>query len=695
MVEKFKFWCQKVLPTIYDDSLSYYEAICKMATYLDATIDQVNEFQKMIEALPETILNSEEFQKMVQDAVDGKIDALYKVVQDALDAFDKEIDTKFAGMKSELDADQAAFEKQVNDNNTAFKKQIEKDFTTLELTTKHRMDVQDDKITNQNTTIESFKTEVNGKLTSYETSDAQFKQEVNTKLSGYESDNAQFKSQVNAKVDEIPTKIAEYPKYPLCQNSNGAVTNLFNVLMTYYHNSDLKYGNFNTPFNTEVSGQPTIDCSSLVQLCLMGVPYNQARFTTDQKNVATSGYYFGDDLIIDPEANRPYGMLSDDMCRWFVEHGYYFETDDPTQLKPGDVVFMTFNTESPTYKHVTHCNFFVSYQAITDELWCIGASTTNDVRPFVVSRESYKRTSESFVGFGRLPLPDCDFKPVDLMKGVYQDFMNKSITLSPENRLADMGRIRLPNSLMKSKIYTLVMKVINGNTPLYFTLQSGTNNLTNITIPNSHSVQISNWADAGEWVYVPFVLNFQNTPEISSVPIDAGLNLYVLSLYARILSTETSTVSRTIYINNCSLYEGVVMSPIDAVERQVVNSPVYDLDLTTNYDQYSILNMWNAFEASDYPLSTASSMSAMDNLLGSPYIKAHKLSCIPIACRGITNVSDGNYLLLTFTSATGASAHPANGCQYLFGITVAGIYSRHAANSAWGNFEKIAPYTAT
>ena len=663
MVEKFKFWCQKVLPTIYDDSLSYYEAICKMATYLNATIDQVNEFQKMIDALPETILNSEEFQKMVQDAVDGKIDALYKVVQDALDAFE---------------AEQDAFEKQVNDSNTAFRQLVNADNAQF------KKDV--------NSANNQFLQEVNTKLSGYETSDAQFKQEVNTKLSGYESDNAQFKSQVNAKVDEIPTKIAEYPKYPLCQNSNGAVTNLFDVLMTYYHNSDLLYGNFNTPFNTEVSGQPTIDCSSLVQLCLMGVPYNQARFATDQKNVPTSGYYFGDDLIIDPEANRPYGMLCDDMCKWFVEHGYYFETDDPSQLKPGDVVFMTFNDESPTYKHVTHCNFFVSYQAITDEIWCIGASATSTARPFVVSRESYKRTSPSFVGFGRLPLPDCGYAPVDLMKNSYQDFASKSVTLSPETRVADMGRIRLPNSLTKSKMYTLVMKVINGNMPLYFTLQSGSNNLTNISIPNSHAVNISNYEDAGEWVYVPFVLNFPNTPEVDSIPIDSGLNLYVLSLYARILTTEENTVNRTIYITNCSLYEGVVISPLDEVARQTVNSPAYDLRFPSNYDQYSLLTMWNKVSLSDYPLSTISSMTAMNNTLNSPYIKAHQLSCIPVACRGLTTVEDGNYLLFTYTSATSSSAKPV-GCQYLFGITVRGIYSRHVASGSWGDFEKIAPYT--
>ena len=27
-VSKLRFWCYKILPLVYDDSLSYYEAIC-------------------------------------------------------------------------------------------------------------------------------------------------------------------------------------------------------------------------------------------------------------------------------------------------------------------------------------------------------------------------------------------------------------------------------------------------------------------------------------------------------------------------------------------------------------------------------------------------------------------------------------------------------------------------------------------
>lgn len=41
-VADFKFWCQKVLPLVYDDSISYYEVLGKMVVYLNQVIDNIN-----------------------------------------------------------------------------------------------------------------------------------------------------------------------------------------------------------------------------------------------------------------------------------------------------------------------------------------------------------------------------------------------------------------------------------------------------------------------------------------------------------------------------------------------------------------------------------------------------------------------------------------------------------------------------
>ena len=47
----FKFWCQKVIPLVYDDSLSYYEVLCKVVEYINGLIDSDKEIVGEIDKL--------------------------------------------------------------------------------------------------------------------------------------------------------------------------------------------------------------------------------------------------------------------------------------------------------------------------------------------------------------------------------------------------------------------------------------------------------------------------------------------------------------------------------------------------------------------------------------------------------------------------------------------------------------------
>lgn len=42
-LKHFKYWCYKVLPLVYDDSLSYYEVLCKVVTYINNMIDNLKD----------------------------------------------------------------------------------------------------------------------------------------------------------------------------------------------------------------------------------------------------------------------------------------------------------------------------------------------------------------------------------------------------------------------------------------------------------------------------------------------------------------------------------------------------------------------------------------------------------------------------------------------------------------------------
>lgn len=47
----FRYWCQKVLPLVYDDSLSYYELLNKIVVYLNNTIEDVAKAEGNIDSL--------------------------------------------------------------------------------------------------------------------------------------------------------------------------------------------------------------------------------------------------------------------------------------------------------------------------------------------------------------------------------------------------------------------------------------------------------------------------------------------------------------------------------------------------------------------------------------------------------------------------------------------------------------------
>lgn len=48
---KFRYWCYKVLPLVYDNSLSYYEVLCKVVTYINQLIAQDKDFAGDLEEL--------------------------------------------------------------------------------------------------------------------------------------------------------------------------------------------------------------------------------------------------------------------------------------------------------------------------------------------------------------------------------------------------------------------------------------------------------------------------------------------------------------------------------------------------------------------------------------------------------------------------------------------------------------------
>lgn len=54
-LKHFRFWCYKVLPLVYDNSLSYYEVLCKVVKYINDLIDQDKIFGAELDELKKEI----------------------------------------------------------------------------------------------------------------------------------------------------------------------------------------------------------------------------------------------------------------------------------------------------------------------------------------------------------------------------------------------------------------------------------------------------------------------------------------------------------------------------------------------------------------------------------------------------------------------------------------------------------------
>lgn len=81
-IDKVKFWCYKVLPLVYDDSLSYYELLCKVVSKLNELIekyasfdDMVAEIQSAIDALQKQIdeFDTTYIEKLIKDKLANMI----------------------------------------------------------------------------------------------------------------------------------------------------------------------------------------------------------------------------------------------------------------------------------------------------------------------------------------------------------------------------------------------------------------------------------------------------------------------------------------------------------------------------------------------------------------------------------------------------------------------------------------------
>lgn len=131
MIDKLKYWCHKILPLVYDDSLSYYEVLCKTSAKLNEVIDSTNGLL----AAWNTYKND---------------------IDKAFGEYTAGLDKKFADLTDKIDADFLRYKDVVNS-------EIQDEFAQQE----RRLKAQDDKISAQDTQITAISDNVNTFIAEY------------------------------------------------------------------------------------------------------------------------------------------------------------------------------------------------------------------------------------------------------------------------------------------------------------------------------------------------------------------------------------------------------------------------------------------------------------------------------------------------------------------------------------------------
>ena len=121
MIDKIRYWCHKILPLVYDDSLSYYEFLCKMNAKLNEVIDSTN---GLVEAW-------ERFQAELEKAWQDYKNALTAEWTDYRAEMDLKYSTLLGTVNTEINAmktDIANFKNDVSNQITTFEAKVEGDY---------------------------------------------------------------------------------------------------------------------------------------------------------------------------------------------------------------------------------------------------------------------------------------------------------------------------------------------------------------------------------------------------------------------------------------------------------------------------------------------------------------------------------------------------------------------------------------
>ena len=154
----FRFWCQKVLPTVYDDSLSYYELLTKVVYYLNENTTDLETVNDNVEALYNSYVElqdyvnayfDENFPQLVADRLDEMVEnGTFDVLMHSI------IDPYFEEKSDEIDA-------KIGEQDDAIEDAIQRQDGAIEDAIQRQDDTIENTLEGQNTIINNLTSRLN------------------------------------------------------------------------------------------------------------------------------------------------------------------------------------------------------------------------------------------------------------------------------------------------------------------------------------------------------------------------------------------------------------------------------------------------------------------------------------------------------------------------------------------------------
>ena len=188
-----RFWCQKVLPAVYDQSLSYYEVLCKLAAFLNKMVEELEKMQDNIDALHKAY-------KDLQDWVNAEIARFEAHMEQHFDDLTQELWNRFEEYKNNTNT---TLQQWFNNYATNTTNNLNKKFNDFVNNANTRIDQM------FNTYTSSTNNEFNTWKTDFTNQYNQWKDEVNGQISNINSNISSLTNRVTA----LENMVKKYPNF--------------------------------------------------------------------------------------------------------------------------------------------------------------------------------------------------------------------------------------------------------------------------------------------------------------------------------------------------------------------------------------------------------------------------------------------------------------------------------------------------